>query len=149
MLVHVKTNHNSIVTINVKLCIGDYVTIKHAGCQYCSYTTAFQYFWGDNISRVNAHNFSKDNVIWKIINIVLHGSDSNRIICHIRNRKGDNVVIGMDGLELAKFHKRNRESIKPIIIYQLPYMGEVMPHDWHEKLWDFYEKGKVVKRKKN
>ena len=157
MWIYAKTS-KGIIGINIKLSIGDYVHIKDAGCQYCSYTTAFQYFWGDilprrnlhdfDLSRRNLHDIDKNDKIWKIINMVVHGSDWNKVICHIRNRKGDNAVIGIDGLELANFHKRNREPIKSFLIYQLPFIGDSMPHDWHDKLWDFYdnETMKEIKR---
>ena len=138
MWIYAKTS-KGIIGINIKLSIGDYVHIKDAGCQYCSYTTAFQYFWGDSLSRRNLHDIDKNDNIWKIINMVVHGSDWNKVICHIRNRKGDNAVIGIDGLELANFHKRNREPIKSFLIYQLPFIGDSTSHDWHDKLWDFYD----------
>ena len=151
MRIYAKTS-KGIIGINIKLSIGDYVHIKDAGCQYSSYTNAFQYFWGDSLSRRNLHDIDKNDNIWKIINMVVHGNNCDMVICHIRNRKGDNAVIGIDGLELANFHKRNREPIKSFLIYQLPFFsGDSILHDWHDKLWDFYdsETRKEIKREKH
>jgi ribosomal protein L22 len=71
-----------------------------------------------------------------------HGMFLDAIICHIRNRKGDNAVIALEGLRKSKFHKRNREPIEKMVISQLPHIGRVQPHDWHEKLWEIYNSKK-------
>lgn len=146
MEIYVKANDSKLTIVYVNFCIGDYVHVSDIGHQYTSYTRAFKYFWGDT-PNVDLHNVVKTDNLWKIINMTAHGSNYNNILCHIRNRKGDNAVIGIDGLKLSNFHKRNRRPIKPIIIYQLPNIGNVTTHDWHEKLWDFYYKnGEIIKK---
>lgn len=123
--------------------IGDYVEIADTGCQYPSYTTAFMYFWGNNASSVNLDHIQYEtDKIWKVINMAAHPTLFRGIICHIRNRKGDNAVIALEGLRKSKFHKRNREPIEKIVISQLPHIGGVQSHDWHEKLWEIYNSKK-------
>lgn len=151
MVIRVLRNYSSnevVSTIDTHsdIWIGDYVEVLNGKYQYSTYTTAFKYFWGDerstNLSDV------KDNV-WKVINMACHSGFYNSILVHIRNRKGDNVVIGLGGLVKSKFHSKNREPINDVVIYQLPYIGDVVPHDWHEKLWDYYENGKIIKKEKH
>jgi hypothetical protein len=149
MKIFVKRNNGKIIQVNLDcedIHIGDYVHIKDRGHQYCSYTLAFNYLWGNKES-IELYKVPNTDNIWKVINIVVHGSFYDIPMCHIRNRRGDNVIMSIYGLAKSNFHKRNRTSIKDIVIYQMPYLGDTPPHDWHEKLWDFFENGKIVKRK--
>ena len=105
--------------------IGDYVKVSNTGYQYTTYNNAFKYFWGNTkTTHIETENKGdKLNRIWKVINMVVHESSSPDyldIICH--------------------YHHRNR--VRLVKIPQLPYHGDVEPHDWRDKLYEVIEDGK-------
>ena len=125
--------------------IGDYVKVTNPGFQYTTYENAFKYFWGDTKTTYieSEHKADKLNRVWKVINMVVHESstaDYLDIMCHIRSKKGENAVIGVHGLTKLHYHHRNRT--RDIRITQLPYHGDVEPHDWRDKLYEVIEDGK-------
>lgn len=125
--------------------IGDYVKVSNTGYQYTTYDNAFKYFWGNTKTThiETEHNGDKLNRIWKVINMVVHESSSPDyldIICHIRSMNGENAVIGSGGLTKLHYHHRNR--VRLVKIPQLPYHGDVEPHDWKDKLYEVIEDGK-------
>ncbi len=142
----VKRTNGRIASFFSNFCIGDYVKIVCVGAQYDSYRDAFNYFWGNS---KNTHLSDKNiGETWKVMNIAFHPSH-DEFIYYIRNIKGENAVIGGDGIELIPFHKRNRSNIKKIVVYQLPFISDSnMTHEWDDKLWDFYEDNKIVKNKR-
>jgi hypothetical protein len=50
---------------------------------------------------------------------------------------GENAVIGSGGLTKLHYHHRNR--VRLVKIPQLPYHGDVEPHDWRDKLYEIVE----------
>ena len=125
--------------------IGDYVKVSNTGYQYTTYNNAFKYFWGNTkTTHIETENKGdKLNRIWKVINMVVHESstpDYLDIICHIRSMNGENAVIGSGGLTKLHYHHRNR--VRLVKIPQLPYHGDVEPHDWRDKLYEVIEDGK-------
>lgn len=141
-----KLNDKRIVPIISEFCIGEYVKIIDTGCQYSTYDAAFLYFWGDK-KNVYLNEHSKEQY-WKIINMAVHCS-MPRIIYHIRNCKGENAVIGGDGIESVTFHKRNRNTCRSIVIEKLPLSSaSTQKHNWKDKLWDFYENGNLIENKR-
>lgn len=148
MIVRVVTNNNKIVLNNIPFCIGDYVMVTDAGCQYPTYHKAYRYFWGNN-ECVNLHeSLKKGDNVWKIMNMAAHGNNYTKMLYHIRNRRGENAVIGGNGILNLKFHRKNRNHVHEVVIYQIPQYSEVVPHEWDDKLWDYYIDGEVVNNKK-
>ena len=122
--------------------IGDYVKVSNTGHQYSTYSNAFKYFWGNTkTTHIEAeHKADKLNRIWKVMNMVVHESSTPRyydIICHVRSMNGENAVVCSEGLTKLNYHHRNRSH--KIRIFQLPYGGEVEPHDWRDKLYEIVE----------
>ena len=145
MELYVKRNDGKIFKTYPRFCIGDYVKIKDFGWQYKTYERAFIYFWGDKeTTDIDESNVGRR---WKIINIALHANGWD-LIYHIRSSFGENAVMGGKGLMWSFFHKRNRENVKNVLIYQLPSYKDPIPHHWKDKLWDFYEDGKIIKNKR-
>lgn len=142
-----KLNNGKIKEINNLFNVGDYVYIIETGQQYSTYTTAFCYFFGEGKSCYLESKKEKELKVWKVINIAVHGGFENDILYHIRNCEGKNVVIHQDGLELAPFHNRNRTCIKEKLIFQIPPSGNYISNNWRDKLWDFYEDGKIIENK--
>lgn len=119
--------------------IGDYVKVSNTGHQYTTYNNAFKYFWGNTkTTHIESKNRAdKFDRVWKVINMVVHESstaDYLDIMCHIRTNKGENAVVGVHGLTKLNYHHRNRANY--IRISQLPYHGDVKPHDWKDKLYE-------------
>ena len=121
--------------------IGDYVKVTQPGHQYSSYTAAFKFFWGDTERYYIPYGASYEDkntgmpTRWKVINMAIHPTDKNAILYHIRSIDGKNCVVGGGAIKPLNFHHRNREPIGKIMIYQLPYHGNVMKHKWTEKLY--------------
>ena len=145
-MVYFKLNSGYIGLISSTMAtIGDYVDIVHPGHHYKTYIGAFEYF-GKNLIW---HSLTEEDCSepWKIINIALHENHTT-ILYHIRNRKGENAVVNCSAFIRSNFHKKNRENIKNIIIYQILERSEQNQHNWMEKLWDFYENGKIIENKR-
>jgi hypothetical protein len=127
------------VTMYSKFNIGDYVKVVDAGHQYSSYIAAFKFFWGDTERYYIPYNYEEKNAelptCWKVINMAIHPTDKDVIMYHIRSIDGKNCVIGEKGIKPLNFHHRNREPIGKIMVYQLPFNGDVMKHKWTEKLY--------------
>lgn len=131
-----------------KFNIGDYVKVVHTGHQYSSYNTAFKFFWGDT-DRYNlpysVGEYENDVAFqaamarmpqrWKIINMAVHDMSPDIILYHIRSEDGKNCVVSAGAIKLIDFHHRNREPIGKLMIYQLPWNGNVMKHKWTDKLY--------------
>ena len=102
--------------------VGDYVKVTNIGEQYPSYAKAFEYFWG-NRKTTDLHNYlvtHPNGNVWKVMNFVMHERTREGIIVHIRSIEGNNAAIGLNGIKLLPFHKRNRSPIsKKIVIKQL------------------------------
>ena len=144
-IIYCKFNDGHVRRVVPYFFVGDYVRIDDCGHQYDSYHAAYLYFWGEN-----KHHYLSENdasQIWKVINIVMH-ANGRTLLYHIRNIKGDNSVVNDSAIKPSTHHMRNRCCAKNMLIYQLPYINNVMPHSWRDKLWDFYEEGKVVKNKR-
>lgn len=139
--VEVKLNDGSIGVYNLPFRIGDYVKIVRSGCQYDSYQGVFKYFWGDEHKHARITREDEEKDIWKVINVVLHCYGGNGLIYHIRSCDGRNVAIGGDGLRMIKYHKRNRNTVHQMRIFQLPTNDEIIvPHKWTDKLYEFIVK---------
>jgi len=149
----IKLHNGRFEKINTNYHIGDYVKIWYSGYQYPSYATAFQYFWGTYVTTDLEKNELVEDT-WKIMNFSVHADYSSlhtSLLIHIRNRKGDNVVISENGIRPLNFHKRNREPIHTMVIYPIPksmMKAEDLHHTWKSKLWDYYEDGEIVKNKR-
>lgn len=142
--IYCKFKDGHIGLINPYFFVGDYVRIDDWAHQYDRYHDAYLYFWGED-----KHYFLLENdksQIWKVINIVMH-ENGRTLLYHIRNVKGDNSVVNASAIRPSTHHMRNRCCAKNMLIYQLPYNDNVTPHSWRDKLWDFYEEGKIVKNK--
>jgi len=142
MDVYIKFINGKIEKTHSRFNIGDYVNIKDARYQYNAFTKAFKYFWGNEKVKYLS---SENKEIWKIINIAAHPFYNCCLIYYIRNIKGENAIIGGDGLKKINYHKRNRENIKNIIVYEIP-MFITKTHNWNDKLWDFYDNRKIIKK---
>lgn len=118
--------------LETKFEIGEYVEVIKPEHQYSSYGQAFNYFWGNLRNYHIPYSYGERPSIWKIINMALHPSNG-KIIYHIRTIDGKNAVVSGDGLRKIDYHKRNRNNIYPIMIYQLCVKS--MPHSWKEKLY--------------
>ncbi len=144
-MIYCKFNDGHVRLINSYFFVGDYVKIVNCGRQYDTYRNAFLYFWGED---KHYYLLEKDkSQIWKVINIVMH-ENGGTLLYHIRNIKGDNSVVNASAIEPSTHHMKNRCCAKNMLIYQLPYNNNVMRHSWRDKLWDFYEDGKIVKNKR-
>lgn len=136
-----KTRDGKEVNLQSEFDIGEYVEVVNTGCQYSSFATAFLYFWGNTDTINLPYNYCINNPknnyyggVWKVINIALHETPGLGLIYHIRNRNGDNCVIGPDGIKHLNFHKRNRNN--KIMVYQIPKNEDEVKHDWSEKLYE-------------
>lgn len=140
--------HDKEVTMYSKFNIGDYVKVVDTGHQYSSYDTAFEFFWGNKerfYLPYNADEYENESDFqaamaripqrWKVINMVVHDLSSDIILYHIRSEDGKNCVVNDYAIELINFHRRNREHVGKIMIYQLPTNGKVMKHKWTDKLY--------------
>ena len=102
--------------------VGDYVKVINTGEQYPTYKKAFMFFWGDikttELKRyLDAH---PNGNVWKVMNFATHEHFDNEVIVHIRSIEGNNAAIGLKGISLLPFHKRNRSPMsKKIVIKQL------------------------------
>ena len=111
--------------------IGDYVTVKNNGRYYLSFGTLFRYFWGNEHTVLDLENGG----IWKVINMASH---TGILVVHIRNRKGDNVAICIDGLKKIDFHKRNRAPISERVLATITSYSdtsEIGLHTYKDKLY--------------
>lgn len=144
-ILYCKFNDGNIRCLNPIFFVGDYVRIVDCGHQYDSYHDAYLYFWGED-----KHYYLMENdksQVWKVINIVMH-ANGRTLLYHIRNVKGDNSVVNASAIRPSTHHMRNRCCAKNMLIYQLPYYkSKVTPHNWRDKLWDFYDNGKIIKNK--
>ena len=145
-MTYCKLNNGKIKQINNEFDVGDYVYITDTRQQYSLYVTAFYYFFREDSSFYLSDK--ERGEVWKIINMAVHVKNDSDILYHIRNREGKNAVIHQDGLEFARFHHRNRICIRDKLIYQLPPTGSCIMHNWRDKLWDFYEDGKIIENKR-
>lgn len=121
--------------------IGDYVKVTNPRQQYPSYDTAFEFFWGDTERYYIPYGTSHEEkngempTRWKVINMAIHPVVNNAILYHIRDIDGKNCVVNAGAIKLMDFHHRNREPIGKLMIYQLPWDGNVMKHKWTDKLY--------------
>lgn len=145
MLISAKLNSGEVITKYSPINIGDYVIVTDYWQQYDSFLSAFIYFWGSTNRTKLTRNNSYQN--WKVMNIALHPNALD-LIYHIRSIKGENAVVSNRAITLTNFHRRNRDNIRRIIIYQISKNTEPFPHEWDDKLWDFYENGKIVSNKR-
>jgi hypothetical protein len=124
------------------------VKVVDTGHQYSSYDTAFKFFWGNKERFYLPYSVGEyENDIayqaamarmpqrWKIINMAVHDLSPDTILYHIRSEDGKNCVVKDEAIELIDFHRRNREHVSKIMIYQLPTNGRVMKHKWTDKLY--------------
>ena len=130
------------IEVDLPFDVGDYVKVSNTGFQYTTYNNAFKYFWGDTkVTHIESdHKADRLNRIWKVMNMVIHESSTPRyydIICHVRSMNGENAVVCSNGLTKLNYHHRNRSH--KIRISQLPYHGDVEPHDWRDKLYEIVE----------
>lgn len=98
------------ITLFTPFYIGDIVKVTSAGCQYTTYSHAFEHFWGSNTGSYQIpHKYNsykpmlpdKKNV-WTIVGMVGNGILNNTIMYFIRSQDRRKVVMGEDGIKLIK-----------------------------------------------
>ena len=99
--------------ISLPFRIGDIVKVKDWGESYNYYTTAFEYFKGENkkpyysldtYGGLNMYRERKDAKEFKIFGIIAHPNKNTRnlILLYLKDRLNKDIVINSNGVELVK-----------------------------------------------
>ena len=105
-------------TYRTKFEIGDIVRIWESGYAYTTFTEAFKKvgIYGVEILPIKLKD-SEEN--WVIVNMIairsyLYSVGKYEILCHIKNKKGQSLVIGEQGLRKRFIKNCNTEALKEL-----------------------------------
>lgn len=105
-------------TYRTKFEIGDIVRIWETGYAYTTFTHAFEMLgiYGVDMLPIKLKDREEN---WVIVNMIVIRSSFYRaekydILCHIKNKKGQSIVIGEHGLKKRFIKNCNTEALKEL-----------------------------------
>jgi hypothetical protein len=105
-------------TYHTKFEIGDIVRIWETGYAYTTFTEAFKMLGIYDVDRLPIKLKDREEN-WVIVNMIairscLYSGGKYDILCHIKNKKGQSLVIGEQGLKKRLIKNCNTEALKEL-----------------------------------